>query len=74
MVDLDSRRLARLTAAANSHREVSSDARATRDAAWYDAWAGGATVREIAAASGAAPATVHRGILRELAQRGEDPT
>jgi hypothetical protein len=62
-------RLARLADPARTHRQLADDAMQARDAAIYEAYAGGAGLRELAQATGLSISQCHRIVIREIADR-----
>jgi DNA-binding transcriptional regulator LsrR (DeoR family) len=62
-------RLARLADPGRVHRELAADSREQLRAAMYDAHQGGATERDIAAATGLSKSAVHRHLVLEAEAR-----
>jgi DNA-directed RNA polymerase specialized sigma24 family protein len=69
LTDKDRERLGRLADPARTHKELSEDARRTRDVAIYDAYVAGAKLADIAAACGVSVSTAHRVVVRETERR-----
>lgn len=68
MDDATRTRLARLAAPTRVHRDLSRDGKGPRDAAIYAEHCAGATLQEIADATGLAVSTVHRIVIAQTAE------
>ncbi len=69
MDDATRRRLARLSDPARTHTELARDACKARDDAIYEAYQANSSLREIAAATGLGTSSVHRIVIRQIADR-----